>query len=62
MLLIRRRAMPTYEYVCTKCGAEFMRIMSLKDYEDGKVACPKCNSEDVKQRMSAFISKTSRKS
>jgi len=54
--------MPTYEYVCVKCGEQFMRIMSLKDYEAGQVACPKCNAVGVKQQMSHFIPKTSRKS
>ncbi len=54
--------MPTYEYVCSKCGAEFVRIMSLTEYEAGRIACPKCNSAEVKQQMSHFIPKTSRKS
>lgn len=54
--------MPTYEYQCGKCGGEFIRIMSISEYESGKVTCPKCQSEDVKQQMSAFIPKTSRKS
>ena len=44
--------MPTYEYVCVKCGEQFVRIMSLKDYEAGQVACPKCNAAEVKQQMS----------
>ena len=35
--------MPTYEYVCVKCGEQFVRIMSLKEYEAGQVACPKCD-------------------
>jgi len=54
--------MPTYEYVCNKCGETFVRIMSLSEYESGKVACPKCQSDDTKQQMSAFMPKTSRKS
>jgi putative FmdB family regulatory protein len=54
--------MPTYEYVCVKCGEQFVLIMSLKDYEAGQVACPKCNAAEVKQQMSQFIPKTSRKS
>ncbi len=54
--------MPTYEYVCIKCGEQFMRIMSLKEFEAGQVTCPKCNSPEVKQQMSQFIPKTSRKS
>jgi putative FmdB family regulatory protein len=54
--------MPTYEYLCTKCGKEFTRVMSLQEYETGKVPCPDCGSEEVKQQMSQFIPKTSRKS
>ena len=53
--------MPTYEYLCGQCGHEFIRVMSPSEYEAGKVVCPKCNSPDVKQQMTGFISKTSRK-
>jgi putative FmdB family regulatory protein len=54
--------MPTYEYVCRQCGEEFVRIMSFSEYASGKIACPKCQSEDTRQQMSAFTPKTSRKS
>jgi len=54
--------MPTYDYLCGKCGAEFSLIMSISEYNAAKVACPKCNSEEVKQQMTGFIAKTSRKS
>jgi putative FmdB family regulatory protein len=54
--------MPTYEFRCQKCGEEFIRVMSLKEFETAKLICPKCGSEDVKQLMSHFMSKTSRKS
>lgn len=54
--------MPTYEYVCVKCGEEFIRVMSISEFESGGVTCPKCQSEDIKQQMSTFIPKTSRKS
>ncbi len=53
--------MPTYEYQCKACGEEFTRIMSIAEYEQGNVTCPKCNSADVRQLMSQFISRTSRK-
>jgi|UniRef100_A0A7C3SKG1 putative FmdB family regulatory protein len=53
--------MPTYEYVCQKCGEEFTRTMSLSEHEKEKVVCPKCGGE-AKQIMSLFIPKTSRKS
>ena len=54
--------MPTYEYTCLKCGEQFTRIMSLKEFEAGKVTCPKCKAEEVKQQMSQFTAQTSRKS
>ena len=54
--------MPTYEYLCGQCGHAFTRIMSFSEYQAGKVACPKCNSPEVKQQMTVFISKTTRKS
>ncbi len=54
--------MPTYEYTCLKCGEQFTRIMSLKEFETGQVSCPKCSSREVKQQMSTFTCQTSRKS
>ncbi len=53
--------MPTYEYLCEKCGEQFSRIMSISEHETEKVTCPKCNSPEVKQQLSHFIAKTSRK-
>jgi putative FmdB family regulatory protein len=54
--------MPTYDYLCIKCGHEFVQIMSIKEYNETKVNCPKCKSEEVKQQLTEFIAKTSRKS
>jgi putative FmdB family regulatory protein len=54
--------MPTYEYLCGKCGEVFIRIMSMSEYSGGNVTCPKCQSGEVKQQMTAFTPKTSRKS
>lgn len=53
--------MPTYEFVCLKCGEEFVRVMSISEREKETPVCPKCGGE-AKQQMSAFIAKTSRKS
>lgn len=53
--------MPTYEYICLKCEEEFTRVMSISEFESTKLTCPKCGGE-VKQQMSHFIPKTSRKS
>ncbi len=49
-------------YRCDQCGEEFSRIMSFKEYEEGKVACPKCRSTETKQQLTEFIARTSRKS
>jgi putative FmdB family regulatory protein len=54
--------MPTYVYLCDKCGEEFNRIMSIKEYGEAKATCPKCNSPKVRQQLVEFIAKTSRKS
>lgn len=54
--------MPTYLYRCDKCGEEFSHIMSIREYEAAKVSCPQCKSGDVKQQMTEFIAKTTRKS
>ena len=39
--------MPTYDYLCAKCGEEFSRIMSFREREETKVTCPKCKSDEV---------------
>ncbi len=59
---LEEKTMPTYVYRCDQCGEEFSRIMSFKEYEETKVACPKCKSAEVKQQLTEFIARTSRKS
>ncbi|MBN1613624.1 MAG: zinc ribbon domain-containing protein [Deltaproteobacteria bacterium] len=54
--------MPTYEYQCTACKHSFSAIQTMSEHEKGKVACPKCKSKKVKQQISLFTAKTSRKS
>lgn len=54
--------MPTYEFQCTQCQHEFTLIMSISEYARGGHTCPKCGSTGVKQLISTFIAKTSRKS
>ncbi|MEK6813312.1 MAG: zinc ribbon domain-containing protein [Nitrospirota bacterium] len=54
--------MPNYEYECGKCKKTFAVILSLKEHETAKVACPHCGGKDVKQLFSAFFAKTDRKS
>lgn len=54
--------MPTYEYKCEACNREFSLILSFSEHEKGQVACPECKSDQVKQIISTFTAKTSRKS
>lgn len=54
--------MPTYEYECQDCKKKFSLITSISEHSKNKPACPKCKSKKVKQQISTFITKTSRKS
>ena len=54
--------MPTYEFICLKCNKEFSVVLSVNEREKGEAKCPDCGERDLKQVMSPFISKTSRKS
>ncbi len=54
--------MPTYEYECQACNKKFTKILSISEHGKEKIACPKCRSVKVKQRISTFTTKTSRKS
>lgn len=42
--------MPTYEYVCTKCGHEFEIFQSMKD-APLKNGCPVCRRGRVKRKI-----------
>jgi putative FmdB family regulatory protein len=54
--------MPTYEYECQNCKKKFTVIQSISEHEKTKSSCPKCKSAKVKQSISTFTTKTSRKS
>lgn len=54
--------MPTYEYICNKCGEKFTLVMTLAEYEEKKARCPKCDTEDVEQQYNTFFAVTSKKS
>lgn len=54
--------MPTYEFSCEKCKKPFTLVISLSEYEKKKFQCPKCQSTDVKQMVTSFQTKTSKKS
>ncbi len=54
--------MPVYQYFCKECNKTFTQTMSVEDHDKRKVACPKCNSKKVEQRVAAFFAVTSKKS
>jgi putative FmdB family regulatory protein len=54
--------MPVYEFECLSCGTEFTATLSVEELESGSLKCPNCGGDNIKQLMSAFVSKTSRKS
>jgi putative FmdB family regulatory protein len=54
--------MPRYEFYCEDCKKPFGLILTLAEYEKGKVKCPKCGKEHVHQEAAAFFAVTSKKS
>ena len=53
--------MPTYEYECLECKKRFSLMMGISEHDKAKPSCPKCKGKKVKQSISIFTSKTSRK-
>ncbi|MDZ7831726.1 MAG: zinc ribbon domain-containing protein [Desulfobacterales bacterium] len=43
--------MPIYEFVCKDCHHEFETLVSISDKD--RPQCPKCNSGQVKKKLSA---------
>lgn len=54
--------MPTYDYVCQKCGHTFQRMEKISEHGKKKPRCPGCNSPRVEQTFNSVFVKTSRKS
>ncbi len=54
--------MPAYEFKCQMCEKTFTLILKITELEEGKTACPHCNTGKVTQVLSSFFAKTSRKS
>ncbi len=46
--------MPRYEYFCHACKQLFSQTLTPAEYEESDVVCPRCGSEEVEQRVSAF--------
>jgi putative FmdB family regulatory protein len=53
--------MPTYDYRCEKCHKGFSLVLSVKQHDSKRIACPKCGSRAVKQEIRSFYAITSRK-
>jgi putative FmdB family regulatory protein len=53
---------PTYEFRCEDCRREFTLVLSMADRDKGKIRCPACKKRNVKQQISTFQTKTSKKS
>lgn len=56
------RGMPFYEFHCKKCDRTFGVNLSIKEREEGKIACPTCGSKKVEPLLAPFFAKTSKKS
>jgi putative FmdB family regulatory protein len=54
--------MPAYDFQCQECKKKFTLTMSIAEHGKAKVACPKCKGKKVKQQITPFLTKTSRKS
>ncbi len=54
--------MPQYDFLCRTYNKKFSKIMTLSEYEKGKITCPHCKSKDVEQQWAAFYAVTSKKS
>jgi len=54
--------MPTYAYLCRKCGKKFDLTMSVSEREAKKVRCPKCSSLRVAPQIVNFYARTAKKS
>ena len=54
--------MPMYDYKCQDCGKESLLVLTLKQHEQGDIACPACGSKKVQQLYSPFTPHTTKKS
>ncbi len=55
--------MPRYEFFCEDCQKPFEIILTLTEYEKGKITCPKCGGgKHVHQEAAEFFAVTSKKS
>jgi putative FmdB family regulatory protein len=44
--------MPIYEYICAACNGRFQKLVSFNS--SAAIACPRCNSQNVRKAVSRF--------
>jgi putative FmdB family regulatory protein len=54
--------MPSYDYICRKCGKKFTLVMTISEHDRKKIRCPKCSSVRAEQQYHPFFAVTSKKS
>ena len=54
--------MPVYDFLCDDCKKAFSLTMSISEYNKKEFECPECKGKKVTQQITAFQTKTSRKS
>ena len=54
--------MPIYDFLCVKRNKPFNLTISISEYERKGFRCPKCKSTKIRQQITPFQTKTSRKS
>jgi putative FmdB family regulatory protein len=54
--------MPQYEFLCKDCKKPFSKVLTLSEYANNTVVCPKCGSRNIEQQLSSFYAVTSKKS
>ncbi len=54
--------MPMYEFFCEVCKKSVGLVLTMKEREEGKFACPHCKSKKLEPLLTGFFAKTSRKS
>ena len=43
--------MPTYEYICEKCGVPFSLFLTYAEYDSAEVHCPECGTDRVRRKI-----------
>ena len=49
--------MPVYEYVCSRCGQRFEKMMRFSEL-DRQPECPQCHSIETRKQISAFATQS----